>query len=291
MKRASLAIGLAAAAAFLVGNTTRSAVVAAEEHDAVRPYLALGDSVAFGYITNAGFEYINPENFVAYADYVSNALDLHVTNASCPGETTASFLSAAGADNGCRAFRAQFPLHVSYSGTQMQFARAFLRAHRSTRLVTLTIGANDLFLLEASCGGDLNCVASQLPAALGSIGLNVQTIVAGLRTTGYDGPIVIANYYATDYTDVQRTAITRALDDTLKAAAVAEGATIADDFASFAAVAANPFAAGQTCRAGLLNALPANQFLCDVHPSQSGDRLIAHTIGASLGRIFRLFAN
>ena len=30
-------------------------------------YLALGDSLAFGYITQAGFEYINPDNFVSFA--------------------------------------------------------------------------------------------------------------------------------------------------------------------------------------------------------------------------------
>ena len=31
--------------------------------DAARPYLALGDSVSFGFITNAGFEYVNPRIF------------------------------------------------------------------------------------------------------------------------------------------------------------------------------------------------------------------------------------
>ena len=31
-----------------------------------RLYLALGDSVSFGFIANAGFEYLNPQNFVGF---------------------------------------------------------------------------------------------------------------------------------------------------------------------------------------------------------------------------------
>lgn len=36
-----------------------------------------------------------------------------------------------------------------------------------------------------------------------------------------------------------------------------------------------------TCRAGLLNASPQNQFLCDVHPSQSGQQLLSDTVEAT----------
>ena len=59
-----------------------------------RPYLALGDSVVFGFITQAGFEYVNPTNFIGFPDYVGRDLMLNDVNAACPGETTASFLSA-----------------------------------------------------------------------------------------------------------------------------------------------------------------------------------------------------
>ena len=34
----------------------------------------------------------------------------------------------------------------------------------------------------------------------------------------------------------------------------------------------------EPAKAGLLNASPQNQFLCDVHPSQSGQQLLAHTV-------------
>src|SRR6266576_7281625 len=56
-----------------------------------RPYLALGDSVSFGFITNAGFEYVNPENFIGFPDYVGQTPELHTSNAACPGETSGSF--------------------------------------------------------------------------------------------------------------------------------------------------------------------------------------------------------
>src|SRR5216684_4227401 len=65
------------------------------------PYLALGDSVSFGFITNAGFEYVNPENFIGFPDYVGQALKLQTRNAACPGETSGSFLSSTAPDDGC----------------------------------------------------------------------------------------------------------------------------------------------------------------------------------------------
>jgi len=34
----------------------------------------------------------------------------------------------------------------------------------------------------------------------------------------------------------------------------------------------------KTCKAGPLNASPQNQFICDVHPSQSGQKLIGQTV-------------
>src|SRR6185369_15346201 len=69
------------------------------------PYLALGDSVAFGYIRDVGPVYVNAENFVGYPDYVTAALGFTETSAACPGEATTGFMSATGADNGCRPFK------------------------------------------------------------------------------------------------------------------------------------------------------------------------------------------
>jgi hypothetical protein len=57
---------------------------------------------------------------------------------------------------------------------------------------------------------------------------------------------------------------------------------VADLFTAFR-TAASLFT-GKTCNAGLLNASPQNQFLCDVHPSQSGHRLIAQAIARATSR-------
>ena len=274
-----LAFGLGTVLAMFEVGTATVAVSAAQHGDDERQsrYLALGDSGPFGYITQAGFEYLNADNFVGYPAYVGHALRLNPADASCPGETSGSFLSTSAEDNGCRAYRSRAPLHVGYTSTQLQYATAFLMARRETRLVTITLGANDLFLLRRSCGGDPDCIVAHLPEALANIGMNMDTILSSLRATGFERAIVVANYYSVDYNDVLQTRITQLLNQTLSSAAAAHGAVIADAFSAFRDAVSTPFAAGSPCRAGLLNALPADQFLCDIHPSQSGHRLIAKT--------------
>jgi lysophospholipase L1-like esterase len=164
-----------------------------------RAYLALGDSVTFGFIANAGFEYVNPDNFIGFPNYIGQALKLNDTNAACPGETTGSFKSSTAPDDGCRFFRSQAPLHVSYNSTQLDFALTFLKSHPETRVVTISLGANDLFLLEnVLCQGDPTCIAANLPSALLNVEVNLQTILADLRTTGFHGTIVVMNYYSVD---------------------------------------------------------------------------------------------
>ncbi len=264
------------AAAVCAGGTA-----AARDRDAA---LVLGDSVAFAYIDSAGHEYINPGNFLGFADDLEDTLRIESVDAGCPGETTASFLSSTGADNGCRAFRALFPLHVPYGGTQLEFAKKYLEQHRDVRLVTITLGANDGFLLIDACATQPDpaaCVRAGLPALLAAVEGNVQTILADLRATGFGGAIVITNYYALDYSDAAATGLRALLNGALEAPAAAYGAVVADLFTAFKTATAGPTFGGKTCNAGLLNASVHNQLLCDVHPSQSGHRLIARTIAGA----------
>jgi lysophospholipase L1-like esterase len=244
--------------------------------DAGRPYLALGDSVSFGFITNAGFEYVNPENFLGFPDYVGQAVKLHTNNAACPGETSGSFLSSNAPDEGCHSYRSQVPLHVSYPSTQLDFAVAFLKSHPNTRLVTVGLGANDVLLLRTQCANDPTCIALGLPQVLAAVEANLATILGDLRAAGFKGNIVVVNYYSVDYSDVNETAITAALNQALATAASQSGTVVADVFAAFQAIAGT--AAGHTCNVGLLNASPQDQFVCDIHPSQSGHKLIARTV-------------
>jgi lysophospholipase L1-like esterase len=246
-------------------------------------FLALGDSVPFGYIASDGYAYVNPKNFVGYPDYVGGER-LNTTNAACPGETSGSFVSSTGADNGCRAFRTTFPLHVSYPSTQLDFATSFLAEHKQhTRLATLQIGANDGLLLETSCNGNPACIQAGLPQVLATLSLNVDTILRSLRATGFRGVLVVVNYYSTDYTDPLQTGLTILLNQTLAAVAAARGAVVADAFTAFQAAASTPFAGGKTCKAGLLNVNPSDvtQQTCDIHPTQSGHQLLADTVEAA----------
>jgi len=247
--------------------------------------LVLGDSVAFAYIASAGYAYINPENFVGFANELARWRDVDVADAACPGETTGSFLSSTAPDNGCRAYRAAFPLHVKYTGTQLEFARQFLKRNHDVRFVTITLGANDGFLLEDGCATQpdpTGCIAAGVPALLALVETNLATIIADLRATGFGGTIILTNYYSTDYSDASATELTALLNSAISAAARAYGARVADLFTAFEKVATNPAFGGKTCNAGLLNALASNQLLCDVHPSQSGQKLIAETIARSL---------
>ena len=246
------------------------------------PYLALGDSVVFGFINDAGFEYVNPENFVGFPDYVGMDLRLNVFDAGCPGETTGSFLSTSAPDSGCRSFKSQVPLHVAYTGTQSSYALSFLAKHPDTRLVSIMLGSNDFFLLQSACAGDPTCIRNGLPQVLATLGTNMATILAEIRVAGYRGVIVVANYYSLDYTDPFGTEVVGLLNQALATAAQTQGAVMADVFSAFQVAASTSFAGGQTCKAGLLNPnVPPNQFTCDVHPSQSGHKLIARAIEAA----------
>jgi lysophospholipase L1-like esterase len=272
---AAVGLMMAGAATFASDNPT--------EPEEAPPYLALGDSLAFGFITQAGFEYLNANNFLAYPAYVGAALHMKTVNSACPGETSGSFISASVPDDGCRSFRARAPLHVAYAGTQLAFATTFLQTHPETRLVTIALGANDLILLQDACASapdPTTCVEAALPAVLAGVGSNMDTILRGLRATGFEGPLIVVNYYSPDYTNALVTGATAALNQTAAAVAGVHGAVIADAFSAFQKAASNPFAGGKTCMTGLLNASPQNQYLCDKHPSQSGHQLLSAVVEA-----------
>jgi lysophospholipase L1-like esterase len=253
-----------------------------------RPYLALGDSISFGFIANAGYAYLNPDNFIGLPNYLSEVLPLSTVNASCPGETTGSFLSSTAPDNGCRFYRSLVPLHVTYSSTQADFAIAFVKSHPEVKLVTIGLGANDVLLLEAQCANDSSCIANHLPQVLAAVTENLETILGDLRSAGYKGTIVIMNYYSLDDTDPNITATFQLLNKAIATAAASADAPVADIFNAFQNAASR--GDGHICHAGLLNSLPQNQFLCDIHPSLSGQALIARTVERAAGKTQQRFS-
>jgi hypothetical protein len=278
--RARFSVAATSAASLLVAATLFSALalqaIALAEDNRAKDYLALGDSVAFGY--SPLVDPSNPNNFVGYPSTVAKLADENVTNASCPGEASSGFISPTGTDNGCRLFRHFFLLHVAYSGTQLDFATSFLLSHPRTRLVTIDIGADDLRLLEQQCLGNIPCVEAGLPGVLATLSDNLDTIYGAVRNTAhYRHRLVALTYYALDYRDLAGDAILEALNGVIADRTRAWGGVVADGFGAFAT--ASNF--GDSCAAGLLIPLPSGG--CDIHPSPLGRDLLAHAIAAVLG--------
>ena len=240
-------------------------------------YLALGDSVAFG--TNPLVSPSNANNFTGYPSIVARRLNIEDVNLACPGEATGGFIAPTGLDNLCRPYRAAFPLHVAYTGTQLAFATSFLRENPRTRLVTLNLDANDLFRLTSGPGPDVwppsGCFVANLVQYFATCAVqNLETIFAALRATGYQGLIVAVTYYALNYNDPTGLLGTNLLNSAMITAAAGYGVLIASGFDAFAPVAAT--AGGDSCAAGLLIRLSATT--CDVHPTPLGRDLLAGAV-------------
>jgi lysophospholipase L1-like esterase len=226
-------------------------------------------------------DYSDPRSFIGYPEDVARALHIRVSNASCPGETTASFLVPGAPSNGCEnspgssvGYRTEFPLHVPYRGTQMQYALKYLAVHRHTRLVTIDIGANDAFLCQETTA-DACASAAELQALLREIQANLTTIYTLIRDVAhYRGLLVALTYYSLSYSDPAQVASAEALNSAIASVTEKFGGKVADGFAAFE----GPSAAfgGSPCAAGLLIKLPDGT--CNIHPSPAGHLVLAKAI-------------
>jgi lysophospholipase L1-like esterase len=290
--RRMIGIGLAAtamvAAASLMPALPASAAPASGPA-ANGTYLALGDSVAFGYVPPEAVpapNYRSANSFVGYPEDLGKALRLGVWNASCPGETTASMFVPGAQSNGCEnslgsstGYRTQFPLHVQYKGTQMEYALKYLAVHRHTQLVTIDIGANDAFLEEALCKNDPTCILDGFPALLNEIGTNLATMYQEIRDVAhYQGLLVALTYYSTNYNDQTTVNLVTAINNVITSVTEAFGGEVADGFAAFKVGSGT---SGDPCAAGLLIKLPDGT--CNIHPSPAGHLLLAQAIENVLG--------
>jgi lysophospholipase L1-like esterase len=257
--------------------------------DANGTYLALGDSVAFGYVPSDAVpapNYHSAHSFVGYPEYLAQQLNERVSNASCPGETTASLLVAGAQSNGCEnspgspvGYSTLYPLHVQYRGTQMAYALGYLAAHKHTRLITIDVGANDFFLCQETtpdqCGSD-----AELGGVANEIAGNLATILQDLRVVaGYRGRIVVLTYYSLSYSDPAQVLGAQFLDSVIAGVTTANGGIVADGFAAFQAPSLA--SGGDPCAAGLLIKLPDGT--CNIHPSPAGHRLLAAAIAEAIG--------
>jgi lysophospholipase L1-like esterase len=259
--------------------TTRTPVVRGSA------YLALGDSVTFGYEEDnvaPAPNYQDASSFSGYPELVGSALHLKVANAACPGETAASLVDASAQSFGCEnapgggpAYRKLNPLHVSYGGSQLAFAVTYLQKHHDVRLVSLMIGANDGFLCQQTTPD--HCASFTEQAALiAGVNKNVKTILSAIRNRAhYRGQLAIVNYYSLDYSSATTSSQSALLNQAVDSVARPFHVVIADGYGELQAAATH--AGGNTCTAGLLTQL-GTPGKCGIHPSYAGQSLLAQAL-------------
>jgi lysophospholipase L1-like esterase len=250
---------------------------AANEHDnGPAWYLALGDSVAFGYRPPPFLPADQYRGYPQWLAEMSPAKLKKLESLACPGETSASFLDTSAPDRGCQVWKRTVPLHTDYALlSQMEFALSELRTNKKIRLVTLNLGGNDLLQLGEICKLDPACIGAGLRPTIQNYAQNLARILGGIREyAGYTGQIVLLTYYSPDYRDPLQTGAVAALNAEAAGVAAQFDVTVADGFGAF--LAASAPAGGDNCAAGLLYRLSATK--CDEHPSALGQQVLAGAV-------------
>lgn len=152
-------------------------------------YLALGDSLAFGYQPNLDFSHSYPQQW--YSNDLSKHHVKSYTNFGCNGETSYTFIKG-----GCPY---AYLLHTYYIGAQLNAAVSFIKAHAGqVSPVSLDIGANDLLpdIDPSTCA-----ISSNWPTDLANLdtrltGTILPQLTAALTVNGSRaGDLVMMNYY------------------------------------------------------------------------------------------------
>ncbi|MGD1057538.1 MAG: SGNH/GDSL hydrolase family protein [Solirubrobacteraceae bacterium] len=180
-------------------------------------YLALGDSLAYGYHA-AQFKseleskgYVEPETFdEGYVNDFAAALKivnpkLKLIDDGCPGETTETLINGSGIPGYCAGGPTGTPfpyafLHHSYSPytSQLADALAILKENPNVSPITLDIGANDVLqFLGSKCGfpATFTCTPAQIETEFGHIAANVYSILSQLHAAAPKAQIVLIGLY------------------------------------------------------------------------------------------------
>ena len=243
-------------------------------------YLALGDSIAYGFQTSKALAGLPPDAFsTGYVDLFAAQLrqlrpHIATVNYSCPGESTTSFLLP------CIWKTSGHALHNDYPGPQLDAALVFLAAHRGkVSPITLSLNGNDANAFLQTCApGDLACIQASAPAAIAAYQARLASILSQLRAAAPDAEIIVVGAYdpnigAFTFADPLFTQLNQAQ----QAAAATVRARFADPFPVF-----NP----QGDPAAETTAICALTLLCtdgDGHPSDTGYQALASVVWAASG--------
>jgi lysophospholipase L1-like esterase len=242
-------------------------------------YLSLGDSLAFGFQSFKFAEGLPPSAYnTGYADVFGARLQqirpgIVTVNYGCPGESTESFVSG-----GCIWTETGHQLHDSFSGSQLQAALTFLRAHPGqVSPITLTLWGNDfpMFLGPCTFNGqiDLTCIQDAGPGFIRDLVKRISGILEQLRSAAPDAEIIVTgtwdgNLDALAFADP----LFQVLNASIAQAAATNRVRFADPFPIF-----NP--QGDLTRE--MQTLCTLTLLCrdsDSHPSDAGYEALAGLI-------------
>jgi lysophospholipase L1-like esterase len=235
-------------------------------------YLALGDSITYGYQPTKPPGTRASAFHTGYVDVFATRLrtlspDLRVVNYGCPGESTVTF-----ARGDCPGLADGFKLHDAYHGAQLRAADSFLQAHDGdVSPVTLTLWGNDwLPLLLDQCQGKVACVRAQGPREIASIGAHLTSILKRLRAAAPDATIIVTGAWNPDPRQPDELeSFYRALNRSIARAAAASDARVAN-----ARLVFNPPGTARKQQARLCKFT----YIClqsDVHPTDAGYRGLA----------------
>src|SRR3989440_11923399 len=156
-------------------------------------YLALGDSIAYGFQPAKAKAGLPPSRFnTGYVDVFAVRLrtiapKIRIVNYGCPGESTKTFIHG-----GCSGRRDVKGLHDAFKGAQLDAALAFLRAHRGqVSPITLSLFGNDLFELLDACKGNFACARARAPRAFAQFASRLTSILKRLRAASPKAEIIL----------------------------------------------------------------------------------------------------
>jgi lysophospholipase L1-like esterase len=287
----------------------------APSHASAGSYLALGDSMAYGYQAakfNSQLPTPNPASFnTGYVDVFAQHMQqgnpgLVVVNEGCPGETTNSLINGFNPASALCGRGSGFPypwLHHPYSvgQSQLQNAVGYLNTHATTTSpITLNIGANDLLVFLAGCGFGTpgynpTCVATGMGAVQNTIVNNTRSILDQLQAVT---PPSASNYVVMGLYNPYPTliniagssgdAVIAGINAKIKAVAEAHGAHFVNPLPVF-----NPAGAAGGSETGDVATICALTLMCpsgtfnpasgDIHPSDKGYAALASLFESASG--------
>jgi lysophospholipase L1-like esterase len=275
-------------------------------------YLALGDSLAYGYHQAQFQAELKEKGFVEAANFDDGYVDdfgatlklfnpkLAIVNDGCPGETTETMIKGSGVGPEYCAggpTGSPFPkafLHHPYPGTQLADALAIAK-EPGVNTITLDIGANDILqFLGHTCGfpATFTCTQAEIEAEIGHVAGNVGYILGQLRAAAPKAKIVFVSQY-NPYPTVLKPegtgdATVEALNGVLKGVAASYGVAFANTarVINFSGTHGGPEAGDiptvcaftAMCPGGTFN--PASPE-ADIHPTKAGYAAMAGVLGVA----------